>query len=95
MPAIMLHNAVPCYFLLSEFAYRVSRRNPSLQSFIPLQPCQSCIMHFLATFHAFRPLKDHKGHQKEARDSKPGFSLYTSDSEDQVDVILRRGVRIK
>ena len=60
-------------------------------SFVPLQQCQSCIIHFLATFLPFRPLKDHKGHQKEARDSKPGFSLYTSDSEDQVDVCDQGG----
>ena len=54
-------------------------------------------MHFLATFLAFRPFKDHKGHQKETRDSKPGFSLYTSDSEDQVAMcaINEGGVRIK
>lgn len=60
-------------------------------SFVPLQQCQSCMMHFLATFLAFRPLKDHKGHQKEARDSKPGFSLYTSDSEDQVAMCAIKG----
>ena len=88
------------HFLAISFFQRshtVSHRNPSLMSFVPLQQCQSCIMHFLAKFLAFRPLKDHKGHQKEARDSKPGFSLYTSDSEDQVAMcaINGGGVRMK
>ncbi|XP_068688625.1 coiled-coil domain-containing protein 14-like isoform X2 [Montipora foliosa] len=36
-----------------------------------------------------RPLKGQKGHQRPAKDSKPGYALYTSDSEDQASAVDR------